>query len=211
MSKQITMSAQTRINWLIDAALFLGALVAMLSGIYFLYFPSGGYQGGRNPAYGVTILFERSTWDVIHTWGGVAMIAAVAVHFTYHWSWVKVMAKRVANTLRPTATHTSKGAWLNLGINTVVVLSFLVCAVSGIYFLYTPSGGYQGGNNAAWDTVFVFDRTTWDVIHTWSGVTLIAAAVIHFAIHWRWVTKVTSRFFRSLGSQPVAQPVTVTE
>ena len=37
------------------------------------------------------------------------------------------------------------------------------------------------------------------MIHTWSGVTLIVAAVIHFAIHWRWVTKVTSNIFRSLA------------
>ena len=49
MSKRIKMSKQTRANWLIDAALFLGAVLAMLSGVYFLLLPSGGYQDGAQP------------------------------------------------------------------------------------------------------------------------------------------------------------------
>jgi hypothetical protein len=50
MSKQLV-SKQTQKNWWIDAALFSSAVVAALSGIYFLYLPSGGFQGGRNPLY----------------------------------------------------------------------------------------------------------------------------------------------------------------
>ena len=84
MSKPIRMSRQTRMNWVIDAAVFLGGIVAALSGIYFLFLPSSGYQGGRNPAYGITILFDRHSWSDLHTWGGVIMIAAIAVHFAIH-------------------------------------------------------------------------------------------------------------------------------
>jgi hypothetical protein len=39
----------------------------------------------------------------------------------------------------------------------------------------------------------LFSRTTWDVIHTWSGVAMIAAAILHFAIHWRWIVKVAGK------------------
>jgi hypothetical protein len=35
-------------------------------------------------------------------------------------------------------------------------------------------------------------------------VVLSVAAVIHFAIHWRWVKNVTVRFFLSLRRQPKA-------
>ena len=80
MSRRVKISAQNRNNWLLDATLFLGGVLAALSGIYFLFVPSGGYQGGRNPTYGVTVLFDRHTWDDLHTWGGVAMIAAAVVH-----------------------------------------------------------------------------------------------------------------------------------
>ena len=83
----------------------------------------------------------------------------------------------------------------------VIAVSFLFCALSGVYFLFAPSGGYQGGQNLGWDPGFLLNRTAWDLIHTWSGVLLIIAAVLHFAIHWRWVRQVTVRFFLSLKPQ----------
>jgi hypothetical protein len=202
MSKQIRMSRQTRMNWLIDAAVFIGAVLAMLSGIYFLFIPSGGYQGGRNPMYGITILFGRHTWDDLHTWGGVLMIAAVVFHLAIHWGWVKMMSKRIANAMRSRGSRLSKGAKINVVIDLAIAISFLLCAVSGIIFLLAPSGGFQGGANPNWDPGFLFSRTSWDLIHTWSGVALIVSAVVHLAIHWRWVKNVTLKFFQSLWPRP---------
>jgi hypothetical protein len=191
------MSRRTRMNWLIDAAVFVGAVLAMLSGVYFLYLPSGGYQGSDNAAYGVTILGERATWSDLHTWGGVLMIAAVLVHLVFHWEWVKMMARRIVKRARM-----SKGARINLVVDMLVALSFVLTAASGLYFLFAPSGGYQGGRNPGWDAGFVFSRTTWDLIHTWSGVALIVTALLHIAIHWRWIKKVTVKLFASLWPQP---------
>jgi hypothetical protein len=210
MSKRIHISMQTRKNWLIDAAVFVGAILAALSGIYFLFLPSGGYQGGRNPAYGITILFSRHTWDDLHTWGGVLMIAAVAIHLAIHWQWVKMMSKRFANSVLSRGSKMSRGTRVNVAIDAIVATSFLLCAVSGIYFLIAPAGGIHGGSVSGLDTNFLFSRTTWDLIHIWSGTLLIAAAVAHLAIHWRWVKNVTYKFFLSLLPQPAAdqQPVT---
>lgn len=210
MSKRVTMSKQTRTNWLIDAAVFVGALVATLSGLYFLFFPSGGYQGGRNLTYGITILLGRHTWDNVHTWGGVLMIAAVVVHLTIHWGWVKMVSKRVVNAMRSRGSRLSRGAKINVAVDLSVAVSFLLCAVSGMYFLLTPSGGFQGGSNPNWDPGLLLSRTTWDLVHTWSGVVLIVAAVIHLAIHWRWVKNVTQRFFLSLGQRPRIKEVPAT-
>jgi preprotein translocase subunit SecY len=196
MNKRKGMSMQTRANWLIDAAVGAGGLLAALSGIYFLYLPSGGYRGGRNPAYGIEILFERHTWSNLHAWTGVLMIAAVAIHFAIHWRWVKMMARRMAGALTNGGSNMSQGAKFNLGLDIVVAASFLVCALSGIYFLFAPSGGH--GVEAG----FLFDRTTWDMLHTWSGVVLVSAAVVHFAIHWRWVKNVTKKFFATLLPEP---------
>ncbi len=198
MSKRIRISMQTRKNWLIDAAVFVGGVVAALSGIYFLFLPSGGYQGGRNPTYGLTVLFSRHTWEGLHTWGGSAMIAAAAIHLAIHWRWVGLMARRMFNTLHARGVGMSRGARFNLALNALLALSFVLTALSGIYFLFLPSGGYQGGRNPGWDPLFLFSRTSWDLIHTWAGVVFIGAAVVHFAIHWRWVKNVTSRFFLSL-------------
>jgi hypothetical protein len=202
MSKRVGVSKQTQTNWLIDAAVFIGAILAALSGIYFLFLPSGGYQGGRNPWYGVTILFSRHTWDDLHAWGGVLMIVAVVVHFAIHWDWVKMMTRRIVNAMRSRGSRLSRGALINVVIDLAVAVSFLLCALTGVYLLLAPSGGFQGGQNPAWDPGFLFSRTTWDLIHTWSGAALIIAAVIHLAIHWRWVKNVTRRVFLPLWQRP---------
>jgi cytochrome b subunit of formate dehydrogenase len=203
MTRQNTFSTRTRVNWLIDFAVFVGGLLSALTGSYFLYLPSGGYRSGLNPAYGAVILFERATWADLHTWAGVLMIAAALVHFSIHWAWAKTMARRAVKWLRGRGPHMSSGAKLNLAVDVVVALSFLVTAASGIVFLFAPTGGYQGGRNPGWEMGFpLFSRTTWDLIHTWAGVTLISAAAIHFALHWGWVSKVTERLARSLWGRP---------
>jgi cytochrome b subunit of formate dehydrogenase len=151
--------------------------------------------------YGITILFDRHTWDDLHAWGGVLMIAAVVIHFAIHWGWVKMMGRRMVNAMLSRGTQWSRGSKFNVAIDLVIAVAFLLCALSGIYFLFAPTGGFQAGSNAGWDPNLIFSRTTWDLIHTWSGVSLTAAAVVHFAIHWRWVKNVTRKFFLSMLPQ----------
>lgn len=201
-----SVSKQTQKNWWIDAALFSSALVAFLSGIYFLFLPNAGYQGGRNPYYGIRILFSRETFNDLHTWGGVVMIAAAAIHLVVHWSWVVSMARRILNEVRgKSGRMAARGRW-NLVLNLVVALSFLLTALSGVYFLFVPGG------RSAVDPMVLFTRTTWDLIHTWAGVTLIAAAAVHLSIHWKWVTKVTSKMAAMLlKARPARQPVSANQ
>jgi Domain of unknown function (DUF4405) len=201
MSKQIKMmSMHTRRNWLIDAAVFLGGAITALSGVYFLFLPSGGYQGGRNPMYGVTILFSRYAWDALHTWSGVFMIAAVAIHLGIHWRWVAMMGRRIANSLRPGGTRMSRAGARNLVLNAIVAVTFLVTAVSGVYLLFAPSEG--NGHGTGGSASFLFSPAAWDLIHTWAGVVMIVAIVLHLAIHWRWVVNVTRRMVPSLRPEP---------
>ena len=207
MKDTIRMSWQTRQNWLIDAAVFIGALLAGLTGIYFLYLPSG-YEGGRNPLYGINILFGRDTWSDLHTWGGILMILAVVIHFAIHWQWVKMMSRRIARALTGKGKGFSRGAKINLIVDLLIGLSFLVTAVTGIYFLFLPQG-YQGGRNPGWDPGLLFSRTTWDLIHTWAAVIMILAALLHLLIHWRWIVNVTRRFFLSLRQQIRTEGVTL--
>jgi hypothetical protein len=185
MSNNASVSKQTRNNWLIDASLLTSALIAMLSGIYFLYLPIGGYQGGRNPAYNITTLFTRHTWDDLHTWSGVAMIAVVVIHLSLHWCWVVTMARRMVKEIFGKSASMNARGRFNLWVNITVAVSFIVTALSGVYFLFLP-----GGRGTA-DPLFLFNRQTWDMIHTWGAVVLILAAVAHFVIHWNWIVKVS--------------------
>jgi hypothetical protein len=184
---QRTVSKQTQKNWWIDAALFSSAFVAALSGIYFLFLPSGGFQGGHNPFYNIQILFSRQTWDDLHTWSSIVMIMAAIIHLTIHWSWVIKMARYTWNELAGRRGNMNpRGRW-NLILNGMVAISFVLTAVSGVYFLFVSGSRWTA------DPMFLFTKTTWDMIHTWAGVALIATAIIHFAIHWIWVTKVTGK------------------
>lgn len=202
------MSKITQRNWWIDAVLFGSALIAALSGLYFLYFPSGGYQGGRNPYYNIQVLFSRHTWGDLHIWGGVVMISIAIIHLILHWSWVVNMTRRMLKDLTGKNGKMNRRGRLNLLLNVLVGLSFLVTAISGVYFLFVPGG------RGSVDPMFLFSRITWDLIHTWAGVTLIAAGVIHFAIHWRWVVNVSTSISKRLmpvGWSAQSQPVTTGE
>jgi hypothetical protein len=185
-------SSQTRNNWLIDAGLLISSIIVTISSIYFLFMPSGGYQGGRNPYYGVIILFDRHSWDNLHTWAGVMLIVIVVVHLSLHWSWVVNMLRRTFNELTGRCgCMNARGRW-NLILNTIVGVSFAFAALSGLYFLFFPGGHGQE------DPMLLLSRATWDTIHTWSGVLWISAALIHLAIHWKWVTKVTGKMIKQL-------------
>ena len=180
-----SLSKPTRNNWLLDSLLLISGLIAMVSGIYFLFFPIGGYQGGRNPAYNLILIFTRHTWDDLHTWSGVAMIMIITIHLSLHWHWVVNMTRRMLKEIFTRKQSLNSRGRFNLAINITIGLSFLVTALSGIYFLLFP-----GGRSAA-DPMFLVNRQVWDSLHTWGGALMIFAAVIHFIIHWNWIVKVT--------------------
>ena len=182
-------SNQTRNNWLIVFVLTVSGLLVTFSTFYFLFLPSNGYQGGRNPAYGLVIIFSRTTWDLIHTWAGVVMIAIAAIHIPLHWSWILTMTKRIFKIILGQCQGMNARGQFNLIVNGAIGISGLIAAISSLYFLFFP--GSQGGNVLS--TTLVFSRATWDVIHTWSGVIMIAAVILHFSIHWRWILKVARK------------------
>ena len=189
MKIKSNVSEQTKNNWLVDSVLLISALLVSISGIYFLYLPVGGYQGGRNPYYGIRILFERHTWSDIHIWTGVLMIVVILIHVPLHWNWVVNMTKRMVKDMFGKENSINSRSRFNVLINMLVGFSFALTALTGVYLLFVP-GGPQSALN---DPMILFGRTTWDLIHTWSGVVLGITALIHFAIHWKWVVKVSRK------------------
>ena len=187
-------ASETRKMWYINLPLFLSAVAAALSGIYSLFLPVGGFQGGRNPWYGVTALFSRGTWDDIHTWTGALMIAAAAVHIVVHWPWFVRMAKRLLNESRGQCGCMNRYGRFNLAINALTAAAFLLTATSGIALLFMPTG------RQAADATLLLSRSTWDLVHAWAGAVMIGAAIVHFAIHWRWVVKVSGNILRAASA-----------
>ena len=191
MNNKRQLSPITRRNWLLDSGVFLTGLVASLSGIYFLIFPVGGYKGGRNPYYGIQIIFEREGWEWIHTWISFGFIAVALIHLALHWKWVANTTGRLIHAIKERKAFLNKGSRVNAIVDGVLALGFLICAASGIYLFIVP----EVKNGLGIDPMILFSRSVWDLLHTWSGVAFISAAIIHFVLHWGWVAKVARKMF----------------
>jgi hypothetical protein len=187
-----TLTPKLRQNWWIDATLGLSAVVAILSSIYFLVFPVSGYQGGRNPYYNITVIFDKEGWDVLHTWSGVLMIIAALVHIVIHWEWITATTKRSWQVIVGKRNRFGSRLTYNIVLDATIAISFIICAISSVYFLFAPHGNVPG-------TEFIFTKTVWDIIHTWSGVIMTMAAILHFALHWKWVVNITRKIFDGKG------------
>jgi len=189
MRRKSSLTPKLRQNWWIDAVLGISAVIAVLSSIYFLAYPVGGYQGGRNPYYNIRIIFDRHTWDMLHTWTGILMIISALLHVIIHWSWITGTANRTWQVITGKRQLFGPRLTYNIILDALIGISFVICAVSGIFFMYYPHGGQN-------TQTFLFSRYTWDMLHTWSGVVLTIAAILHFTLHWKWVVNITGKFFR---------------
>jgi len=193
------LSSKLRYNWFIDAVLFLGALLAVLTGIYFLVYPVGGYMGGRNPNYGIIFLFGRETWEVLHDWTGIAMIAAALVHVVFHWKWILGTLKRIFRTVSHKAERFGNRLFWTIVVDAFIAIGFLLSAISGLYFFF-----------AIKDANWLLLDTTWDTIHTWSSDVMIMAAFIHILLHWDWIKNITAKMFGKKKSKVVNSSTVIT-
>lgn len=186
VNKKRVFSVQTRNNITLDMFLLISGLISVLSGIYFLFLPIGGFQGGRNPFYEVIIFFERHTWGDVHTWSSVAIMALAALHIPLHWQWIVKMTRTGFRTMFG-KSKLNKNSQFNLFVNILIGASGLICGLSGLYFLFLPAA-----------PTWIFTPLVWDLIHTWSGVVMTAAGILHFGIHWKWVVKVLGKYGKVL-------------
>jgi cytochrome b subunit of formate dehydrogenase len=96
---------KSKMYYFIDLVIAVAFVVSALSGLVLFFAPSG-YEGGRNPYYGQTVLLLTTrAWSTLHTWGSMAMIAGVGAHLALHWPWLVAMTRRLARDLfKPRAT-----------------------------------------------------------------------------------------------------------
>jgi hypothetical protein len=197
--RKSNLSTKLRYNWLIDALLFLGALLAVLTGIYFLVYPVGGYMGGRNPDYGVIFIFGRETWEALHDWTGIAMIAAALIHIVFHWKWILGTLKRIFRTVSHKAERFGNRLFWTIVVDAFIAIGFLLSAISGLYFFF-----------AIKDANWLLLDTTWDTVHTWSSDVMIMAAFIHILLHWDWIKNITAKMFGKKKSKVVNSSTVIT-
>ena len=85
---------RAKVNFFADAILAIAFLAEVVSGfVLWAVLPSGGYQGGRNVAYGQTFIISRSGWLSLHDWFALIMGIVVVVHLVLHWRWIYRMSR----------------------------------------------------------------------------------------------------------------------
>ena len=88
--------SKAKINYWIDVIIGIAFLLSVLSGLVLWLAPSSGYQGGRNPGYGRSVLLlGHHTWSELHTWSSIAMAAGVFGHLVLHWNWMMCMTRKL--------------------------------------------------------------------------------------------------------------------
>ena len=88
-------------------------------------------------------------------------------------------------------------AKLNFVVDAMILVAFLVAAISGVVLLTMSNGGYRGGRNPDFgQTVLFLDQSGWNDLHVWGSFAMIAGIVVHLALHWRWIVCTAKRFVR---------------
>jgi hypothetical protein len=104
----------------------------------------------------------------------------------------------------------SNKAKLNFTVDVFILIAFALSVVSGLVLFAMPHGGYQGGRNPAYNqTILFFSRTAWNDLHVWSSFVMVAGAVVHLLLHWKWIACMVKKMFRPAvrvekGARPVA-------
>ena len=87
--------AAPKVNLVVDVALFIVAVTAMLSGLLI--------SQSVARVFGVVIMPD-SLWMSTHSWSADATILLLLVHFALHWRWIVNCARRLVRRDRPRET-----------------------------------------------------------------------------------------------------------
>lgn len=76
----------TRLNLLVDVALFVSSVAVMLSGLLVSQVVSGAFGLSAEPS---------AVWIAVHSVSADATIALLLIHFALHWRWIANAARRL--------------------------------------------------------------------------------------------------------------------
>ncbi|MBE7471915.1 MAG: DUF4405 domain-containing protein [Anaerolineales bacterium] len=83
--------------------------------------------------------------------------------------------------------------WVDMTLLTLFIAALLVGL--GLWLIF------PAGRSGSAVSLLGLTRHSVKEFHAWIGVTILAGAVIHVALHWRWVTCLAGRFFSGTSAQ----------
>ncbi|MDR3686542.1 MAG: DUF4405 domain-containing protein [Coriobacteriia bacterium] len=127
------------------------------------------------------------TGITLHEWLGVVLIVPALVHLIVNWEWVTRAVSAFFGRIRTAAR-------INLVVDAALFLSVIGVTLSG--FMVIPGLASALGLQAA---------TLWHPVHLITSNLTVAFTLLHFALHWKWVTSVVRRMI-AVPSTPAHVP-----
>ena len=159
---------QTKRNFWLDVTIFVALLITTITGyILWLVIPH---------KLDIDFLgFSRSVWVVAHIYSGVVGLAGIVIHIVRHWGWLKALRG-----------HRLSGMTEKLRANRVVDRILWITYIATNVF-----------GAIAWALHFGDDINVVrgpDRLHVVFGVAWTILAIVHLALHWKWIISTTQRY-----------------
>ncbi|RLC70851.1 MAG: hypothetical protein DRI52_06280 [Chloroflexi bacterium] len=91
----------------------------------------------------------------------------------------------------------SNKAKLNFAVDVFILIAFVLSALSGLVLFTMPHSGYQNGRNLAYyQAVLLLSRAAWNDLHVWSSFAMVAGALVHLLLHWKWMVCMVKKMLR---------------
>ncbi len=89
-------------------------------------------------------------------------------------------------------------------IDLVIAAAFLVAGASAVAFL-VPFSAIEFATASVEATFLGLGYGVWHTLHLYSGLVMIVGGLIHFAMHWSWMTNVAKGMLPGAKSRKAAQ------
>jgi hypothetical protein len=115
----------------------------------------------------------------LHEWLSLVLVAPILVHLVINWDWAVRVSMSFSRQLR-------KMNRVNLAVDVVLFVATVTTMLSG-FMVSTVVSGFLGFTAPA--------GLLWHTVHSASADVVIALALFHTVLHWKW-------FARVLGVRP---------
>jgi cytochrome b561 len=80
---------------------------------------------------------------------------------------------------------------INYIIDILMLVCFVITAISGMLFLFFPKGPRAG-----WYEIGSFNKGDLNALHKYFGILTILFVLIHFLLHLKWIVTMTKNLFK---------------
>jgi hypothetical protein len=166
------MMNKTKHNLWLDVIIFVALLITTITGLFlWLVIP--------HKLDIVFLGFSRSMWAAAHIHSGVVGLAGIVMHIVWHWDWLKALRGRPLSGM-------PEKLRANRVVDRIMWITFIATNVFGAIAWALPFG----------DDIYIVSVP--NRLHIVFGVAWAIIAIVHLALHWKWIAYTTRRY-KALG------------